>query len=148
MVGKRSEPRTEGSIAMSIRVPRGGTLSVPRGGTPRYSRMPEGILHEKRLTAYARLVYAELALWVFQGKTCSVGMRQIAAKLGISNTTVVESIHQLEALSLISVSRPERGKRTVYVLNSNVFGQKQGRATEVVSSPSGGKRLASVEQVA
>jgi len=107
--------------------------------------MPQLILHDTRLSAYARLVYAELALWVFQARTCSVGTRQIAARLGFSKTTVTESIQQLVAAGVVTLSKSGAGKRTVYVLNSPVFGQKQGKATTVVSSPRGDRRYASVD---
>lgn len=135
---------------MSIRVPAGGTQSVPAGGTPRYARLPEPVLHDLRLSVHSRLVYAELALWVFQGRTCSAGARQIAERLGFSKTTVSECIRELRGLGLIAVNKGERGKRSVYVLISPVFGSKQGKQTVVVSAPNGARRMVSVnvEEVA
>lgn len=95
-------------------------------------------------------MYAELALWVFQGRTCSIGIRKIAERLGFSKTTVADAMDGLVQIGAIQVKSGQgRGKRSVYVLMSPVFGQKQGRVTEVVSAPSG-KRYASVavEEVA
>ena len=129
---------------MSIRVPDGGTLSVPRGGTLRYARTPESVMHHETLSAYARLVYGEMALWVFQGKTCSIGVRKMAKNLHFSKTTVVEAIEELVKAGVISASKRGAGKRTVYVLLSPVFGQKQGQETVVVSGPRGAKRMVSV----
>lgn len=109
------------------------------------------MLHDERLSPAAKLVYAELALWVFQGRTCSIGIRKIAERLSLSKTTVVEAMDSLVRLGAIQVKSGQgRGKRSVYVLMSPVFGQKQGRVTEVVSAPSGGRRFASVavEEVA
>ena len=112
--------------------------------------MPEPVLHDTRLSAHARLVYLELALWVFQGRTCSVGTRQIADRLGFSKTTVIEGLKQLADLGAIAISKSGHGKRTLYVLNSPLFGQKQGKETVVASAPNGSKRYVSVriEEVA
>ena len=136
---------------MSIRVPVSGTVSVPVSGTLRHARLPETVLHDERLSPAAKLVYAELALWVFQGRTCSIGMRKIAERLGFSKTTVADAMDSLVQLGAIQVKSGQgHGKRSVYVLTSPVFGQKQGRVTEAVSAPSGGRRYASVvvEEVA
>jgi DNA-binding transcriptional regulator LsrR (DeoR family) len=106
--------------------------------------VPETVLHDERLGLVARVVYAEMALWVFQGKTCSLGTRQIAARLHLSRTAVIEGIAELAAAEVITVSRSGAGKRAMYGLNSPVFGQKQGKETVVVSAPSGARRMVSV----
>jgi len=102
-------------------------------------------MHHETLSAYARLVYGEMALWVFQGKTCSIGVRKMAKNLHFSKTTVVEAIEELVKAGVISASKRGAGKRTVYVLLSPVFAQKQGQETVVVSAPSGARRMVSVD---
>lgn len=47
----------------------------------------------------------------------------------------------------LRMSASERGRRAMYILTSNVFGQKQGKVDEVVSTPRG-KRLVSVSKTA
>lgn len=129
---------------MSIGVPRGSTVSVPRGSTLRYARVPGTVLYDKRLSAYSRLVYGDMAMWVYQGRTCSVGVRQMAVRLGFANSTVHEAIQELAAAGVITVSKSGKGKRTMYTLVSPVFGQKQGQETVVVSAPGGARRMVSV----
>ena len=47
----------------------------------------------------------------------------------------------------LQILAAERGRRAMYILTSNVFGQKQGKVDEVISAPSG-KRLVSVRKTA
>lgn len=130
---------------MSIRVPKSGTKNVPKSGTPaRYSRTPVDVLHDASLSFSARLIYAELAIWVFQGRTASKGMRAIATDLGMSKTTVAKGI--VELMRAGHVERIKKtGYRAMYSLESQVFGQKQGKTDVIVSSPRG-HRLVSVEE--
>jgi hypothetical protein len=130
-----------------------GSKSAPQTGSksaPRYARLPLTVLRDSELLPVARLVYCELALWVFQGATCSIGQRAIAERLGIARNTVADALEQLEQRGHVELNRTTHGRRAMYILTSPVFGQKQGRATEVVSAPSGGRRYASVvvEEVA
>ena len=131
---------------MSIRVPNSGTESVPNFGTAkRYTRTPAEVLHEVTLSFSARLIYAELALWVFQGRTASRGVRAIANDLGMSKTTVTKGIAELmEAGAVERHADGKHGYRAIYSLPSKVFGQRQGKQDIVVSSPNG-NRLVSVE---
>lgn len=85
-----------------------------------------------------------LALDVFEGRTASVGMRQLGKLLGKSAQTVQRRIGELVKTGHLEVAPKDLGKRATYALTSPVFAQKQGKANVVVSSPSGGKRLASV----
>jgi DNA-binding MarR family transcriptional regulator len=103
------------------------------------------ILHSD-LSFAARLVYAELALWVFQGKTASVGLRKMAERLNMSRQTVISGIAELVTAELIEKGDVSKGQRGVYVLTSPVFGQKQGKVTEVGIGPSGGSRLVSIAE--
>ena len=68
----------------------------------------------------------------------------MAKNLYFSKTTVVEAVQELAKAGVISVSKSGAGKRTVYLLLSPVFGQKQGKETVVVSGPKGAQRMVSV----
>lgn len=129
---------------MSIRAVKKYGDSAVKTTAPRYARIPKEVLHDKRLSFSARLVYAELALWVFQGTVASVGVRKIGERLGMAEKTVRMSLSELEAAGLIKRCTGKKGERGVYHLESAVFGQKQGKKTEVVRGASGGPRFASV----
>lgn len=133
----------EGNVVVSIR----GSKFAPQTGSksePRYARLPLSVLRDPELSPVARIVYCELALWVFQGATCSLGQRAIAERLGLARNTVADGLEQLEQRGHIEFNRSSHGRRAMYILTSPVFSQKQGRVTEVVSAPSGGRRYASV----
>lgn len=131
---------------MSIR----GSKTAPQSGSktaPRYARVPTSVIHDVMLGAASIAVFSEMALWVFQGTTCSIGQRAIAKRLGLSRNTVSEAIKNLVERGHVEMCRPEsRGRRPVYVLTSQIYGQKQGKESVVVSSPSGGRRFASIDR--
>lgn len=108
-----------------------------------YARTPREVLLDKDLSHSATRVYARIALDVKQGTTAKLGQRLIAKDLGMDRSTVAAALAELQAQGhLVIVGTGQR--RRVYHLKSAVFGQKQGCVTEVVSSPSGGKRYASI----
>jgi len=109
----------------------------------RYARTPESLLHDRVLSGTARLVYVEMALHVWQGSVARIGQRRIAQNLGFSRGRVSRGIEELAERGHVTVTGTGQSRRT-YVLKSPVFSQKQGRETVVVSSPSGGRRYASV----
>lgn len=117
------------------------------GSTTRYARIPEAVIGDSALKSLDIHVYAALSLWVFQGRTAQVGTRWIAEKVSADRKRVLNSLKRLQAAGHVTASA-EKGKRTVYVLTSPVFGQKQGKERIVVRGKSGGKVLASVEAVA
>lgn len=128
----------------------GGTDSVPKlRDRLRYTRTPLTVLRDARLSLLARVVYGELAANVFQGSVANIGLRLVAERIGASKSSVARAVRELETAGHL-VPTGEEKRRTYYTLTSPVFGQKQGRMTEVVSSPSGGKRYASIakEEVA
>jgi len=112
----------------------------------KYARVPDSVLRDDALSTSARCVYAVLARYTFQGTTVSIGHRRIAGILGLHKETVGTAIHELEEGKHIVIRG--RGKaRRVYHLQSTVFGQKQRAGVEeVISSPSGGRRLATVRR--
>lgn len=112
----------------------------------RYARLPWNILTERTLPSDAKIVYAAIAGHAFQGNVAYVGQRRISLLTGFSQPKVSRL---LKALSThVEVRKDGPGRRSFYVLNSPVFGQKQGKEDVIISSPSGGKRLASVAKTA
>lgn len=117
------------------------------GSTTRYARIPDSVIEDQRLKSIDVHVYSALSLWVFQGRTAQVGTRWIAEKVHADRKRVLASLKRLEANGHVKAEK-ESGRRTVYVLTSPVFGQKQGKQKVVVRGKSGGKVLASMEAVA
>jgi hypothetical protein len=112
----------------------------------KYARMPESVLFDDGLSVTARCVYGVLARYVYQGTTVRIGQRRIAKLLGIHVETVNLTIHELEDRQHI-VIRGKGKARRIYHLASFVFGKKQRAGIEeVIGSPSGGRRLASVRR--
>jgi DNA-binding transcriptional ArsR family regulator len=115
-----------------------------------YARIPRNVLGDLSVSSDAKVVYAVLAMSTFQGAVAYMGQRLIGQFLGVSQSSVSRRLAELEKAGHIKQASDKRGKRAHWELLSPVFGQKQGRATEVVSAPSGGRRYASVviEEVA
>jgi DNA-binding transcriptional regulator LsrR (DeoR family) len=90
-------------------------------------------------------VYAFLSRRVWQGATTKVGVRLIASSLHTSRSVVSEAIARLAKNGHITITASGR-QRPLYTLTSPVFSQKQGQENVIVSSPSRGRRLASVER--
>lgn len=122
--------------------------SVPRKmeRSPKWhGRIPAQVLLDPAISADAVRVYGILALFVFQGNSSYVGMRRLGELAGFSQQTAMRKIAELSKAGHITVSKDKKGKRSTYVLNSAVFGQKQRDGVEeIVSNPSGSKRLVSV----
>jgi hypothetical protein len=112
-----------------------------------WNRLPDSVLYDKELSTVARCVYAVLAGSAHQGSTASLGHRRIAGRLGIHKETAGKAIAELASRGHVTVSGAGKFRR-IYTLHSAVFGQKQGKHTEIVSNPSHGKRYASLEKTA
>lgn len=115
-----------------------------------YARVPREVLTDAEIGPAAVRVFGYLSLNVRQGAVARVGQRRIADQIGMDRGTVATAIAELVGRGHVTIAAAKRGARQGYVLNSLVFSQKQGRVTEVVSAPSGGRRYASVavEEVA
>jgi hypothetical protein len=73
-----------------------------------------------------------------------MGQRRISKLLGIHQETVALALRDLAARGHITITGSGNRRRT-YHLHSGVFGQKQRAGVEeVISSPSRGRRFASV----
>jgi hypothetical protein len=145
------------SIPESLTASEGESLTASPRANKRYAKLPASVLRDRRLTGTAKLVYAELALWAFQGNVVRKGQRAIAEAIGARQMTVSTAIRQLVDAGHIRNANRElsrRGQmsatqakhcRGVYELLSPVFGSKQRDGiTEVVSSPSGDRRFVSL----
>jgi hypothetical protein len=108
-----------------------------------YSRMPKSVLHDKSLTSTAKCIYADLAISVYQGSVCKIGIRLIAKHLGFNKDTVMAGLKELAACDHITIRGVGKERRT-YHLHSDIFGQKQRAGVqEVAGGPSGGQRMVS-----
>lgn len=106
-----------------------------------YTRVPESVYKDCELTPAAKCVYAVLARTTWQGNVVKMGQRLIAKTLNLSTVTVNHCIAALIARGHIVQAKPGRGLRSTYHLTSSVFGTKaQTGKTEIVSTPSGGRR--------
>lgn len=114
------------------------------GHSLRYARIPMDVLESKSLSDKAKLVYAYMAAWVFEGSVVRIGQRRISEVLGMSRTTVARKISELASAGFIFARTVQRGQRSYYSLASPVFGQKQGKKTVIRSSPRGDRRMVSV----
>ena len=110
----------------------------------KYARVPDSVLFDRKLSLSARSVYGVLARYAFQGTTASIGQRKIARLLGIHLETVNLAIHELEERNHVAIAGKGKSRRYYHLL-SPIFGQKQRAGyEEVIGSPSGGRRLASI----
>lgn len=139
------------SIPVSSRVKRKpfhqGETRIERNTLPRYARIPWDLLTNAKVSSDAKIVFAVLAGHAFQGNVAYIGQRRIAELSGFSPSKVNRLMKTIIP-SYIDVKLDGPGRRSFYVLKSPVFGQRQGKEDVIISSPSGGKRLASVRKTA
>jgi hypothetical protein len=110
-----------------------------------YARIPRDVLIDREIGSDAKLVYAVLAMSVFQGSVAWVGQRYIGETLGLSQATVCRRLKELEGAGHIRRKTGGVGKRALWELMSPVFSQKQGQERVIVSAPSGARRMVSVD---
>jgi hypothetical protein len=114
------------------------------GHPEHWNRVPDSILFDRKLSLASRCVYAALAGSVHQGTVAKMGQRRISKLLGIHQETVALGLRELSAAGHITITGTGNVRRA-YHLHSPVFGQKQRAGIEeVISSPSRGRRLATV----
>lgn len=75
-------------------------------------------------------------------------MRQLGKAIGKSAATVKRRIDELVAAGHMRANTGTNGQRAYYELTSPVFGQKQGKQTEIVVGDSGVPRYVSMEKIA
>jgi hypothetical protein len=115
--------------------------------SPRWhGRVPASVLLDPSIDPLAARIYGILSLSVWQGNQSYIGMRLLAELCKTSPATVLRRLKVLESRGHIMAQKCGDGKRSFYLLNSEVFGQKQRDGVkEIVSSPRGGRRMVSVE---
>lgn len=113
-----------------------------------WSRVPASVWTDPRLKHADIRVYCAIAARAFEGNTTSVGTRLIAVESTVGHVMVRKCIARLVKCDHLRLAPRKRGQRPIYVLTSEYFGQKQGKADVVVSAPNGRKRLVSVEKTA
>ena len=141
----------DGSESISLYVDHTGEPQVDHTGEPlrlwKYARVPWEVACDGRLKPADVGVYCMISGPTYQGAISRVGTRRIASCIHVSRRLVVESIHRLEECGHLQRCNRGRGKRETYFLTSEVFSQKQRAGVEeVVVSPSGHRRLASVRK--
>ena len=142
------------SIRESLTASQSESLTASLAAQKGFGRSPAGVLNDPRLSQLAKVVYAELALWVFQGNVAKRGQRAIADAINCRQMSVSDALAQLVACGhikavnqnllkrgVLSNSQAKHG-RGVYELLGPMFGSKQGSGIDtVVSSPRGGRRI-------
>lgn len=113
-----------------------------------YGRVPVAVAQDHRLPDAAVRLYSVMAAYVKQGTTAgSVGQRRLGEIFGWSQPKVSRMLSKLVETGHVIPTEVGSGVRGFYHFTSPVFGQKQRSwVKEVVSAPSGGKRLASISR--
>lgn len=88
---------------------------------PQFARVPIEVMRDRRLSERDLRVYFEVA-YASRGATVSVGMREIAKRSGLTRSTVGRSIKVLCDLGHLRTGAGQSGRRSVYVMQSLVFG--------------------------
>lgn len=113
----------------------------------RFARIPWTVATDPKLSSFAVRAYAILAAHVFEGSTARIGIRALARFAAMGKNTANAAIKELAERGHISIVEMAAGHRQMYVMQSEIFGQKQGNVNVVRSTPRG-KRLVSVEKIA
>lgn len=90
------------------------------GRSEHFSRIPDSVLLDRELSAFAVRVYAFLAGRTRGNKPAVCGVRLIAAKLGMSKNTAAAALVDLEARGHVT-PRVEGKQRRSYRLTSQIF---------------------------
>ena len=114
-----------------------------------YTRLPLSVVCDQRLRPADKIVYSAMAFYVWQGRVCCETYADLADMCGLTKATVIEAVKSLCELGHAKKTGDERS-RVSFELTSPVFGQKQGKKTEIIRGASGIPRYASVavEEVA
>jgi hypothetical protein len=83
-----------------------------------FVQLPNFILTEKKLSAYAKLSYALLLSYAWQKDSCFPGQQRMANDLGLSERHLRRAIKELEDSNYISIERRGLNKTNVYTILS------------------------------
>lgn len=83
-----------------------------------FTQLPNFILTDKKLSAYAKLSYALLLSYAWQKDSCFPGQERMAADLGVSDRYLRQALKELQDNNYISVERRGLNKTNVYTILS------------------------------
>jgi DNA-binding MarR family transcriptional regulator len=83
-----------------------------------FVQLPNFILTDTKLSAYAKLSYALLLSYAWQKDSCFPGQQRMADDLGLSERHLRRAIKELEDSNYISIERRGLNKTNVYTILS------------------------------
>lgn len=83
-----------------------------------FVQLPNFILTDKQLSAYAKLSYALLLSYAWQKDSCFPGQERMAADLRVSDRYLRNALKELQKHNYISVERRGLNKTNVYTILS------------------------------
>ena len=83
-----------------------------------FIQLPNFILTDKKLSAYAKLSYALLLSYAWQKDSCFPGQERMAADLGVSDRYLRQALKELQESNYIRVERRGLNKTNVYTILS------------------------------
>jgi DNA-binding MarR family transcriptional regulator len=83
-----------------------------------FVQLPNFILTDKELSAYAKLSYALLLSYAWQKDSCFPGQERMANDLGVSRQYLSKALKELQGHSYISIERRGLNKTNVYTILS------------------------------
>ena len=83
-----------------------------------FIQLPNFILTDKKLSAYAKLSYALLLSYAWQKDSCFPGQERMSNDLGVSRQYLSKALKELQDCNYISVERRGLNKTNVYTILS------------------------------
>src|SRR5260370_2726727 len=83
-----------------------------------FVQLPNFILTDKKLSAYAKLSYALLLSYAWQKDSCFPGQERMSNDLGVSRQYLSKALKELQDSNYISVERRGLNKTNVYTILS------------------------------
>jgi hypothetical protein len=108
-----------------------------------FTQVPNVVLRDKRLSANAKVVYAQLLSYAWSNDLCYPGQVRMADDLGSTKSTVNRAVIELEQAGWVEIERRGQGKTNLYLLNCRV---KRARVVDKSIGkarlfPTGGKQV-------
>jgi len=120
-------PKCGMAIKVNFETETVGAQIVYSEPTMQYCKVPASVIRDTKLSPYARVVFAELALNAWKGNVACIGQRLIAERLGISQRIVSKCLAELHDRKHIQRSDKGRGRRAHTRLLSPVYLWKKGK---------------------
>lgn len=83
-----------------------------------FVQLPNFILTDKKLSAYAKLSYALLLSYAWQKDSCFPGQERMASDLGVSDRYLRQALKELQEYNYIKVERRGLNKTNIYTILS------------------------------